>query len=88
MLRITTLDGHAGGRLLKLEGKLVAPWLDEVRRACAESAAAPGRLHLDLAAVTFVDAAGLRLLRELLHRDATLAACSGYVAAVLDREES
>jgi len=88
MLRITTLAGNSAGPILRLEGKLLGPWVDEVRRACAELAASPGRLHLDLAAVTFVDTAGARLLRELLQRDVALAACSGFVAALLERERS
>ena len=86
MLRITKLDGNAAVPTLKLEGKLLGPWVDEVRRACYDLAI-PGRVQLDLAAVTFVDAAGARLLRELLRRGVSLVVCSGFVAALLEGEE-
>ena len=86
MLRITRVTGKDAGPVLKLEGKLLGPWVDEVWRACAEAGSPPGRLCLDLAAVTFVDAAGAGLLRELRRREVTLAGCSGFVVALLERE--
>ena len=43
-------------------------------------------LSLDLSKVTFVDAAGVELLRQLLKRGVTLAACSGLVAELLHVE--
>ena len=88
MLRITRLHGNAGAPLLRLEGKLLEPWVEEVRQACAASARGTDHLSLDLAAVTFVDAAGARLLRELLQQGIALVACSGFVAALLEREKS
>jgi hypothetical protein len=82
MLRITRLAGPEPAPTLKLEGKLVGPWVGALREACV-----PGEgLRLDLAAVTFADAAGVELLRELLARGVTLAACSGLVAGLLHEE--
>jgi ABC-type transporter Mla MlaB component len=86
VLRITTLTGNGAGPILRLEGKLLEPWLDELRRACAALAVPPNRLYLDLAAVTFVDSAGVRLLRELLQQNVAIIACSAFVAALLERE--
>ena len=82
MLRITPVAGPEPAPTLKLEGKLVGPWTQTLREACAGA----GRLHLDLSAVSFVDADGLRLLRELQARGMTLAACSGLVAELLHAE--
>ncbi len=70
-------------RRLKLEGKLLEPWLDELRRACAEAANPGMALHLDLAGITFVDAAGAQLLRELIQQGAALDRCSGFVTTLL-----
>src|SRR5262249_61554640 len=66
-----------------VEGKLLGPWVTELTRSCNELACSPDCLRLDLTAVTFVDGAGLALLRDLLARGATLAACSGLVAQLL-----
>jgi hypothetical protein len=82
MLRITAADENSPNPLVKLEGKLVGPWVDEARRACGGGAG----LRLDLSALTFVDAAGARLLRELLQGGAAVGPCSGFVAALLERE--
>ncbi len=87
MLRITRVDGNGRAVTLRLEGKLLAPWVGEVRSAWAPSAGEAGPLRLDLAAVTYVDGAGTELLRDLLGRGATLAACSGYVAQLLHVEK-
>jgi hypothetical protein len=87
MLRISTIGG-ASGTTLKVEGKLVAPWVEELQRACAGVDVPPDRLTLNLAGVTFVDAAGTRLLHELLERKVAIAPCSGFVTALLRRTAS
>ena len=86
MLRITR---HPDGAttLLRLEGVLRDGWLDEVTaqvRLAQESASS--RLKLDLTDVTFVDAAGTALLRDLMRKHAVIVACSGFVAASLGLE--
>lgn len=84
MLRITTLEGADSRPILRLEGKLLEPWVDEVRRACMERRPP----LLDLSALTYMDAAGVRFLRELLHEGAAIVACSGFVSALLEGEHS
>jgi ABC-type transporter Mla MlaB component len=86
MLRITYTQGHDSVLTLSLEGKLLGPWVTELARSCNELPCSPNRLRLDLSAVTFVDGPGLALLRDLLDRGATLAACSGLVAELLHEE--
>jgi ABC-type transporter Mla MlaB component len=68
---------------LKLEGTLSGPWVEEVRRACTDPPAAASPLRLDLSAVTFVDAAGVSLLHDLLSRDVEITTCSGFIAELL-----
>jgi len=86
MLRITHTQGHDTISTLRLEGKLVGPWVMELARSCNELACSPDCLRLDLSAVTFVDGPGLALLRDLLGRGVTLAGCSGLVAELLHLE--
>src|SRR5262249_54754206 len=63
VLRITRLS-QKGGLTIKLEGEIVGAWVGAARDACAIRGRRPRRL--DLAAVTYVDAAGLQLLRDLM----------------------
>ena len=86
MLKITHTQGHDSVSTLHLEGKLLGPWVTELARSCNELPCPPNCLRLDLSAVTFVDGPGLALLRDLLARGATLAACSGLVAELLHVE--
>jgi hypothetical protein len=86
MLRITRIEASQPVLTLKLEGKLIGPWVEELARLCCEPTLAASRPHLDLSSVTFVDAAGLSLLHELLAQGVTVTSCSGLVAELLRRE--
>ena len=87
MLRITeAADGS--GLLLKLEGKLREPWVEELARSARRPLpAGHGPIRLDLSSVTFADKAGVRLLRELLRQGVEIAATSAFVAALLRLED-
>jgi ABC-type transporter Mla MlaB component len=86
MLRITHAPGRDSVSTLRVEGKLLGPWVAELARSCNEVSCSPDCLRLDLSAVTFVDGPGVALLRDLLGRGVTLAACSGLVAELLHLE--
>jgi ABC-type transporter Mla MlaB component len=86
VLRITHAQGHDAIVTLKLEGKLVGPWVTEFARSCTEPPCSPDCLRLDLSAVTFADKAGVALLGDLISRGATLSGCSGLVAELLRGE--
>jgi hypothetical protein len=83
MLRLTRIAGMHPTQTIKLEGKLLEPWVDEVRKACAPGTSPSSRISLDLFALTFVDAAGEGLLRDLIGRGIEVVACSGYIAELL-----
>jgi hypothetical protein len=55
---------------MKLEGKMVGPWVQECRQAWLALAPSlpPRTLALDLRGITFVDAGGTELLREIYKR--------------------
>ncbi len=48
--------------ILKIEGRLVGPWVNELRNACEQQLAIKHSLNLDVADVAFADQAGLNLL--------------------------
>ncbi len=86
MLMITRSEGSDLTHTLKLEGKLLAPWIGELESACGESPVTPASVCLDLRDLTFIDAAGARFLASLIRDGARVIACSGFVAAMLNLE--
>lgn len=70
--------------VLRLEGQVRGEWIDELRHLSSEILQKPGtRLVLDLAQVSFIDADGLELLREMSSRHVSLINCSLFVAQQL-----
>jgi len=87
MLRITEV-ANGSGLLLKLEGKLREPWVEELARAAGRPLPeGHGPIRLDLLSVTFADDAGVRLLRELLRQGVKIAPTSAFIAALLRLED-
>ena len=84
MLRITVVESLNDAVRLRVEGRVTGRWVEELRRSCEVQALSDGvRLLLDLAEVSFVDAAGIALLKELRSRCVTLLSPSPYVAEQL-----
>jgi len=78
MLKISEpLPNHAV--TLKLEGRLIGPWVDELKIACARHFAAKQPINLDVADVTFADPTGLALLLCLRAQGVTLVNCSPFL---------
>lgn len=86
MLRLIPSSNPDGTVVLKLEGKLFAPWIDELHRTIANLAAANTAIHLDLSDLSYVDTAGSQALSELIERGAFVTAASGFIATMLKRE--
>jgi ABC-type transporter Mla MlaB component len=87
MLRVHHVSDADQAPTLKLEGKLVGLWVDVLRDTCRSQALRSECLRLDLSAITYVDAAGAELLRDLIRQGTRISACSGYVAALLHMEK-
>ncbi len=85
MLRITS-SNHRSTETLKLEGKLVEPWVAELLQTSSSLLEQGLQIRLDLAAVSFVDAVGAQALRELIRRGVTIGPCSGFVAELLKQD--
>lgn len=77
MLRIDESDS------LRLEGRIVGPWTDELRAACERAMSRAPGLVLDLAAVDFVDREAAALLRQLRARGARLVNASPFLTELL-----
>ena len=80
MLRITRQSPTNGRPVLVLEGRLVGPWVGELRRTVAEL---DGGKSVDLAGVTFADAEGVAALRALRSTGTDLVGASGFLAALI-----
>ncbi len=68
---------------LKLEGRVVGPWVEELRLICHSVLATGGGLTLDLSYVAFVDRNGVALLQQLMTGHVTVTNCSSFVAEQL-----
>ena len=79
MLRISIIDEPKGSIRLSLEGWLVGPWVDELRKQSEQALSERKTLTLDLAKVWFVDPRGTTLLRELATRQVEHVNCSAFL---------
>jgi len=83
MLRITTIQNDGLPAILKLEGKLLEPWIGELHEACRKTHESVELSALDLAGLTYVDTPGTIALRDLRRRGIALVGCSPLVAELL-----
>ena len=88
MLKIVTIGPEANGTLeangavLRLEGQIIGPWVDELQRTCNRLRTV-SPIALDLSHVSFVERRGVELLRSLGTRGVPLLHCSPFVAEQL-----
>ena len=83
MLKIVAVEPGTDEAILRLEGRVIGPWVEEVRRSCESVFSRGARLTLDLSDVSFVDREGVDLLRSLRDRHVALENCSPFVATLL-----
>ncbi len=88
MLRITQTNVLESIKTFKLDGKLLEPWVLEVRQVCTANQTTPDQIRLDLSGLTYADQAGTQLLKDLVHRGVVVSACSGFIAQLLHLEIS
>jgi anti-anti-sigma regulatory factor len=83
-MKITVVESSDETVRLRVEGRLTGRWVAELQRTCDVHTLSGGiRLILDLVDVSFADAAGIELLRELSIRWVTLLNPSSLVAEQL-----
>jgi anti-anti-sigma regulatory factor len=84
MLKIEIGKAQREQVTVRLEGRLVGPWVDEVRRTCEPFLGNGSRLTVDFSQVSFVDRDGVALCRRLRQRRASLRNCSPFVKEQID----
>ena len=84
MLKISIVEGSKQRRLV-VEGRLVAPWSDELKAACDRAGSGlDGReLVIDLKNITTIGQQGENLLLELMKRGVRLRGCGVFTNEIL-----
>jgi hypothetical protein len=79
MLKISQTGTPNHSVSLKLEGRVVGPWVDELRRICEPLLIGQRSLTLDLAEVSYADAEGVATLKRFKSNGVELANCSPFL---------
>ena len=90
MLRISRVSDRSHSTVLRLEGEIVGPWVDELKHVCEDNWNADHDrfpLILDLRGVSFLDAEAIALLRRLVTNGASLTNYSVFLAEQLKEVE-
>jgi len=86
MLRISEMSKSGKAAKLRLEGEVMGPWVQEVKKACEPFLGNGHRLTLDLGDVSLVDRDGIALLRELRRAQVRLVNGSPFLTEQLKTE--
>jgi ABC-type transporter Mla MlaB component len=89
MLRITVVESSKTAVTLRVEGRITGPWVEELRTACnLHTFSDEVQLSLELADISFADAAGIALLRELRNCGVGLIRTAPFLAEQLKERTS
>jgi ABC-type transporter Mla MlaB component len=83
VLRISVIHNTEDTIRLQVEGSLVGPWVDELRRQSDEAMSRARTVELDLDKLWFIDAAGVVLLRDLADGRVDYLNCSTFISQQL-----
>ena len=84
MLRITVVESSKIAVTLRVEGRITGPWVEELRWACnVHTFPDEVQLSLELADISFADAPGIALLKELRNRGVSLMRTTPFLAEQL-----
>lgn len=83
MLRIHLGETANETTTLWLEGRVIGPWVEELRKTCEGILVSGTTLVLDLSNVSFVGREGIELVRTLRNRQVALRNCSPFVVEQL-----
>jgi ABC-type transporter Mla MlaB component len=79
MLKISEAKTANCSATLKLEGRVIGPWVDELRDICDKLLAEGRAVRLDLTDVSYVDADGVAALTSFKSRGVKLRNSSSFV---------
>ena len=88
MLKISQAEATNSHVSLRLEGRLVGPWVKELSRICELVLSEGHKLKLDLTGVSFVDDNGVATLDSLRLRGVALLNCSPFVEEQLKSSDA
>lgn len=83
MLRITQMEWSDQLALLRLEGQVIAGWVEELRNLCEVALRQEKRVVVDLTGVSFLDRDGTAFLASLKSRKVALVNAQPFVAELL-----
>ena len=83
MLRISVTSDSEVSIHFQLEGKLIGPWVDELRQLSNTALSENKTVTLDLKKLWFADLAGAGLLRDLHQRQVSQINCSQFITQQL-----
>jgi hypothetical protein len=84
MLRVTVVESSQIAVTLRVEGRIAGPWVEELRTACSvHSFPDEVQLSLELEDISYADAAGIELLKQLRNRGAGLIRTTPFLAEQL-----
>ena len=79
MLKISPTGKSGKSISLKLEGRVIGAWVDELRQICETLLGKGRKLTLDMGDVSFADQEGVTVLADFKSRGVTLINCSPFV---------
>jgi anti-anti-sigma regulatory factor len=85
MFRITRIAEDESSVTLRVEGRLVGRWIDELEHECERCMVDRRRVSLDLSGVTFVDDHGIEALRSMGGHHVEVIQCSLFLSGLLKR---
>jgi anti-anti-sigma regulatory factor len=83
VLKISKVEPVNHAVVLRLEGRVVGPWVTELQKSCEEALVGGRSLKLHLADVEFMDTQGVALLLRLRSRGVALLECPPFAAEQL-----
>ena len=83
VLKISVTNQSSEATNFQLEGKLVGPWVEELRRLSDAALMTSEAVSLDLEKLWFVDSQGIVLLRDLAKRHVAQINCSQFISQQL-----
>jgi hypothetical protein len=89
VLRVTTISAK-GSPVLRLEGKLGGPWVDELQNCWNDVATKKheSAIKIDMRGVSYVDHSGRNLLLRMEREGATLTECSDFIRQLLHARDN
>lgn len=83
MLKISQVRNTSRSTTLRVEGRVVGPWAEELRQAGQALLAEGLKIRLDLIDVSFADETGMSVILALKKQGVVLTRCSPFLAELL-----